>query len=68
MRHNVQVVVRMPEDLARRLDRLMPALVAGTPLEAAGRVTRSTVARLALSRGLDALEASLTPDAAEGAP
>jgi predicted transcriptional regulator len=68
MRHNTQVVVRMPKDLAQRLDRLVPALVEGTPLAAAGRVTRSTVARLALARGLDVLEASLAADAGEVTP
>jgi len=56
MRHDVQVVVRMPADLAARLDKLIPALVDGSDLAAAGRVTRSTVARLALARGLAALE------------
>ena len=58
MRHNEQVVIRMPSALAARLDRLIPALAESGPLAAAGRVTRSTVARLALARGLDALEAA----------
>jgi|AACY02.16.fsa_nt_gi hypothetical protein len=65
MRHNVQVVVRMPASLAERLDRLIPALVQNGPLAAAGRVTRSTVARLALAEGLDALESAHGTDARE---
>lgn len=58
MHHNEQVVIRMPSVLAARLDRLVPVLAESGPLAAAGRVTRSTVARLALARGLDALEAA----------
>ena len=56
MHHDKQVVVRMPAGLADRLDRLVPQLAADPHLAAAGRVTRSMVARLALMRGLQALE------------
>jgi hypothetical protein len=56
MRHNAQVVVRLPEALVDRLDRLVAPLSVDSDLASAARVTRSTVARLALSRGLAVLE------------
>lgn len=59
MHHNVQVVVRLPAELAARLDRLVPVLAQTGPWAAASRVTRSTVARLALLEGLAQLEARL---------
>jgi len=48
----------MPAALAARLDALVPHLAEDPDLAAAGRVTRSMVARLALARGLSALERS----------
>ena len=56
MRHNAQVVIRLPADLMRRLDELIATLESEPHLASASRVTRSTVARLALARGLAALE------------
>jgi len=45
----------MVEDL-RRADRLIPRLAKDRLLATSGRITRSTVLRFALTRGLDVLE------------
>jgi hypothetical protein len=50
---------RLPVELLARADELVPLLAARPELAAHGRVTRSTVVRLALARGLDALAADL---------
>lgn len=49
------ITLRLPEDLLDRADRLVPTVGAAGDL-AAVRVSRSTVIRLALLRGLAALE------------
>lgn len=49
------VGVRMPGEMLARIERLVPKL-AKTDLAAAGEVTTSVVIRLALMRGLSALE------------
>ena len=54
----VQIVVRVPADLARRIDSLTPTYASHPELGAVGRVTRSAVVRLALARGLACLERS----------
>lgn len=46
---------RLPKELAERADRLVPALKE-TELGMAMRVTRSAVLRLAMAKGLAALE------------
>lgn len=56
--NDVQLVIRVPTRLAARLDALAVLLAAHPELGLVGRVTRSAVARLALSRGLAALERS----------
>ena len=49
------VSLRLANDMLKRADRLIPKL-AQTDLAAAGAMSRSTVLRLAIMRGLDALE------------
>ena len=58
MHHDKQVVIRMPADLADRLSALVDSVAQDPTVAAGGRVSRSTVARLALSRGLASLERS----------
>ena len=52
---NQQVVIRVEREILDRLDGLIPALER-VPEMAAGRVTRSSIARLALGLGVAALE------------
>lgn len=53
-----QVQVRLPGDLLARAEALVPVLTAAVPdLRAWGPVSRAAVIRVALLRGLDALEA-----------
>lgn len=52
------VSMRLPDEVTRRADALVEALAERDEFRAAaGGVTRSTVIRLAILRGLDALEA-----------
>jgi hypothetical protein len=57
MRSRTPLSVRIPDDLARRLDRLVPKIGKDPNLAALGRVSRSAVVKLALVRGVAALEA-----------
>jgi hypothetical protein len=58
--------VRLPRDVVDRLDALVP-LVANDPRwRAFGRVTRSTVLRLAVDRGLGPLEAECRAQNTDG--
>ena len=57
MRSRTPLSVRIPDDLARRLDRLVPKIGKDPNLSAIGRISRSAVVKLALSRGVAALEA-----------
>jgi hypothetical protein len=49
--------VRLPKDVVRRLDALVPKLERVPTIAALGPLTRSKVLRLALARGLEVLEA-----------
>ena len=49
--------IRVPADLIKRATRLTPKIGRDPAVATVGRVTRSTVIKLALMRGLDALEA-----------
>ncbi len=49
--------VRIPEDIMKRIDALVPYVRASAALGAGGRVSVAAVARLALLRGLAMLEA-----------
>lgn len=51
------LTIRLPEEIMARADALIPALEADPAIRAHGRVTRSTAIRIAILRGLDALEA-----------
>lgn len=53
--NEVQMSLRLPEDLVKRLER-MEARMAKDPELAPFRVSRQSVLRMALMRGLDALE------------
>ncbi|MBX3027780.1 hypothetical protein KF840_23035 [bacterium] len=56
-RRGVPVSVRIPPELARRLDRLVPKLAKNQSLTTLGIITKSSVVKLALLRGVEALEA-----------
>ena len=49
--------VRVSPDLLKRADRLVTKVGRDSAVNTIGRVTRSTVVKLALVRGLEALEA-----------
>ena len=51
-----QIALRVSPDMEQRVDALLPKLAKDATLSAVGRVTRSTVLKLALSRGLEVLE------------
>ena len=51
-----QVGLRLPPDAIRRVDALMTKLAKDRTVSALGQVSRSTVVRLAVMRGLDVLE------------
>jgi predicted DNA-binding protein len=48
--------LRLPQELLDRADALIPLLGKHASAQASGELVRSDVLRLALSRGLDALE------------
>jgi hypothetical protein len=56
VRDEVPTSVRLPADLVRRLDALIPRLERVPALAALGPLTRSKVLRLALVRGVETLE------------
>lgn len=66
MTPDVPTSLRLPADLSARVDALAERLAADPRLAAAvgGRVSRSAVLRLALERGIAALEADTAPPSA----
>jgi hypothetical protein len=58
--------LRLPQSVADRADALIARLAQHPELAAAGRVTRATVLRLAMMRGLALLEQEYPEPAAEG--
>ncbi len=58
--------LRLSPEQEARADALIPAFAADPNLSAFGEITRSTVLRVALHRGLLALEAEYTPNRAPG--
>jgi predicted DNA-binding protein len=48
--------IRVPPEMMKRLDKLIPKLVRDTSVASLGVVTRSTAAKVALDHGLRALE------------
>ena len=55
-RRGVPVSVRIPPELARRLERLVPKLAKNTSLTTLGIITKSSVVKLAILKGVEALE------------
>ena len=53
---SVQLVLRVQATIAKRADELKPKVARDPNLSAVGRITRSTVLKLALLRGLEVLE------------
>ncbi len=56
MADSIYVPVRLPSALVKRLDKLVKPIAADPRMAAFGRVSRSTVIRLAIAEGLTALE------------
>jgi hypothetical protein len=59
------VTVRLPEEWLKRAERLVAELRGDATLRATGRISRSSVLRLAVLRGLEALEAHYKVDPEE---
>ena len=51
------VTLRLPKSLLQRADSLIPALRTNSDIFVVGRLSRSVVLRLAVLRGLEAMEA-----------
>lgn len=56
MSEQEQIALRLPAELLERAEALVEDVAADPELGSLGRVTRSTVLRLAVARGLAALE------------
>lgn len=56
-RRGTPISVRVPPDLAKRLDRLVPRVSKDKSFSTLGIITRSSIIKLALLRGVEALEA-----------
>jgi hypothetical protein len=61
------VTLRLPKSLLSRADALIPKLRENSEIFVVGRLSRSVVLRLAVLRGLEAMEAGGTPRAAKPA-
>ena len=59
-RYGTPVAVRIPDDLAKQIDRLIPRITKGPTLGTFGRVSRSSIVKLALLRGVAALDQEYT--------
>lgn len=59
-RENRGTMVRVPQELADALDALIPLLQKDHEYAAFGQVTRSDVARLAMSKGIASLRGKYT--------
>jgi hypothetical protein len=53
------VTLRLPKSLLQRADALIPTLRANSEIFVVGRLSRSVVLRLAVLRGLEAMESSM---------
>jgi len=53
---DVRLSLRVPRDLGRRVEALRPKIAKDRAVATLGKVTQSTVLKLALLRGLDVLE------------
>lgn len=54
---DVRLSLRVPRELVKRVDGLQPKIARDRAIATLGKVTQSTVLKLALLRGLEALEA-----------
>ena len=54
------VTLRLPKSLLQRADALIPALRANSEIFVVGRLSRSVVLRLAVLRGLEAMESNVS--------
>lgn len=61
MANEEQVALRLPADLVERADALVNRVADDPQLAGLGRVTRSSVLRLALAKGLDVLDQETKP-------
>lgn len=61
MPRTVLTPLRLPPDLVDWADRLVPLVANDQKVAAIGRVTRSSVLRMALVKGLESLEWQYTP-------
>ena len=57
--NDAQITTRLPADIIEQMDALLPRLRRDPRFRAFGRLTRSTVLRLALERGLVVLESEI---------
>ena len=64
----VQLVLRVPEEWLEHAERMVLRLEKYGSLAATGQVTKSTVLRLALQRGLEQLEDELPPSKSKRRP
>ncbi|MET0388022.1 MAG: hypothetical protein ABW321_18765 [Polyangiales bacterium] len=61
------VTLRLPKSLLQRADALIPTLRSNSDIFVVGRLSRSVVLRLAVLRGLEAMETSSPKPAAKPA-
>jgi hypothetical protein len=61
------VTLRLPKSLLQRADALIPALRTNSDIFVVGRLSRSVVLRLAVLRGLEAMETTAPKAAAKPA-
>ena len=62
------VTLRLPKSLLQRADSLIPALRSNSDIFVVGRLSRSVVLRLAVLRGLEAMEGDTPVRTAARAP
>lgn len=62
------VTLRLPKSLLQRADALIPTLRSNGDIFVVGRLSRSVVLRLAVLRGLEAMESSAPAKAAPTKP
>ena len=55
-KRGVPIAVRVPPEMVKRLDRLLPKVSKDRAISTFGQVTRSSVVKLALLRGIETLE------------
>jgi hypothetical protein len=66
MARTILTPLRLPPELVRWADRLLPLMTRDPRVTAVGRVTRSSVLRMALVQGLECLERQYGPKQSKG--